>query len=222
MRSGPAVDSTLRIAPKVLREPCWHRWGRRQRQRCRDIVKKHSDSTLGRRVKRKVRTATFKLWEHHSFQPHQVPPRIWKQIRMTWHCRPCQTNNSEKNEYCVSCNEHWSTVWHKAKRRSRSKSTKASTAYRDAGSKEDSQSVAQEWNVFPSNAPWIPSTPTARTANKKVETTDGAGVKEAAEQMVLQPDPASVAGEVLTPEEQKILQHLRGLQEMKMQLPDGM
>ena len=82
--------------------------------------------------------------------------------------------------------------------------------------------MAQEWNVFPSNAPWIPSTPTARTANKKVETTDGAGVKEAAEQMVLQPDPASVAGEVLTPEEQKILQHLRGLQEMKMQLLDGM
>ena len=82
--------------------------------------------------------------------------------------------------------------------------------------------MAQEWNVFPNNAPWIPSTPTARTANKKVEMTDGAGGKEATEQMVLQPDATPLAGETLTLEEQKILQHLRGLQEMKMQLPDGM
>ena len=51
---------------------------------------------------------------------------------------------------------------------------------------------------------------------------DGAGAKEPSEQMVVQPDSVGLAEDSLTLEEQKILQHPKGLKEMNMQLPDGM
>ena len=166
---------------------------------------------LGKRTKRKVRSAIQLLAGHHSFDQRQVPPQIWWQVGMTWFCQQCKQNNTEHQEYCRNCRAHWSKVWVKPKRRSRSKSAKA-TSYRDAGHQEPTEENV-DWNVFPLKAPWIPTTPSSRVQGKKGETTVGAGSDVPSAQHVVQPAQVSNTDMALTAEEEKILENLKGLQE---------
>ena len=130
---------------------------------------------------------------------------------MTWFCQQCKQNNTEHQEYCRNCRAHWSKVWVKPKRRSRSKSAKA-TSYRDAGHQEPTEENV-DWNVFPLKAPWIPTTPSSRVQGKKGETTVGAGSNVPSAQHVVQPAQVSNTDMALTAEEEKILENLKGLQE---------
>lgn len=81
----------------------------------------------------------------------------------------------------------------------------------------------QDWSVFPANAPWIPSTPSSRVVNKKTESQSGDGSKETqGDQSVVQPVSAQATAESLTPEEERILEHLKGLQTAGLDLTDQM
>ena len=166
-----------------------------------------------------MRRAIWFVSQHHSYQSHQIPSQLRRSVDMTWFCRYCQKNNSEKTEHCRFCEAHWTKVWMPSKRRSRSKSVKAS--YKDGETKEQPREESKDWEIFPAHAPWIPTTPSARSMNKKADPQDGPGAKEPSAQMVKQPATSMVEEDVLSPEEEKILAHLQGLREV-MQLPEEM
>ena len=117
---------------------------------------------------------------------------------------------------------HWSQTWQRPKRRSRSKSAKA-TSYRNPEQNKVSEEGAKDWSVFPGNAPWIPSTPSGRAVNKKTDQSDGVGAKESlVDQSVIQPASSQAAAETLSPEEEKILEHLKGLKSAGIDLTEQM
>jgi len=117
---------------------------------------------------------------------------------------------------------HWSQTWQRPKRRSRSKSAKA-TSYRNPEQNKVSEEGVKDWSVFPGNAPWIPSTPSGRAVNKKTDQSDGAGAKESmVDQSVIQPASSQAAAETLSPEEEKILEHLKGLKSAGIDLTEQM
>lgn len=137
---------------------------------------------------------------------------------MTWYCQACKIQNSQKHDACRGCQEHWSRVWKEpVKRRSRSKSKGA----KQQEQQTQKDKVSEEWQVFPTRVPWIPSTPATRHVNKQTETPMGAQVQEAS--VIAQPPhplPAlSSKEESLTEAEKKKLTHLRGLKTMDVELP---
>eukprot|EP00435_Cladocopium_sp_Y103_P059211 s338_g21.t1 len=98
--------------------------------------------------------------------------------------------------------------------------SRAKNRYQGADHKSD-QAEVPDWSIFPREAPWIPTTPAARSA-RKVETADGPGVKELQNAQPVVP-PTSAQGEItLTAEEEKMLEHLVGVQKMGMELTDSM
>eukprot|EP00435_Cladocopium_sp_Y103_P026462 s237_g6.t1 len=138
---------------------------------------------------------------------------------MTWYCQQCRVNNSERQVYCQKCQSHWSAVWVQPKRRSRSKS-RAKNRYQGADQKSD-QAEVQDWSIFPRDAPWIPTTPAARSS-RKVETVDGPGAKELQSAQPVVPPTSAQVEIALSPEEEKMLEHLVGVQKMGMELTDSM
>eukprot|EP00435_Cladocopium_sp_Y103_P049789 s1486_g15.t1 len=138
---------------------------------------------------------------------------------MTWHCQACRVNNSDRQDRCNRCNEHWSKVWVQPKKRSRSKS-QSKAQYKGQGEQGD-QKEAEDWSIFPRTVPWVPTTPSARMA-RRVEAGDGAGVKEPSGAQTIVP-PASSPSEIpLTAEEEKVLEHLDAIQKMGHSLTDSM
>ena len=81
------------------------------------------------------------------------------------------------------------------------------------------------WQVFQEKVPWIPSTP-SRTSTFQAETVPGVKDKEMPlpPQPLLPPPPPALnpVAEVMTTEEVKLLEHLRGLRDMKLQLSEDM
>ncbi|CAL1129740.1 unnamed protein product [Cladocopium goreaui] len=126
--------------------------------------------------------------------------------------------DSEKTEEVYLA--HWSAVWTQPKRRSRSKSVKAASSYK-ATEEQKPQKEGTDWAVFPVKAPWIPTTPSSRVM-KKEETTDGAGCNAATAQSVVQPPNVEDTELTLTVEEEKLLEHLRALQNANLDLTESM
>jgi len=114
-------------------------------------------------------------------------------------------------------------VW-SAPRRSRSKSSKKRS--QDAQDYKSTEKVSQEagaWAVFPDKLPWISSTPATRANNRKVEV--GISVEKPLgmpPQPILPPAPSVEAPVGLTAEEERMLQHLKGIQSMDMELTESM
>eukprot|EP00435_Cladocopium_sp_Y103_P032442 s1783_g8.t1 len=137
---------------------------------------------------------------------------------MTWYCRACQINNGPRSMYCNSCQNHWNAVYTAPKRRSRSKSVKQRHSTEQEGEKgEKKESDSAVWEVFPSKAPWVPTTPAMRNSSRL-------GDSQAAKEPDSQPQPVlqqpSVPGDSnsLSPSEEKLLQHLKGLKALNMDL----
>ena len=78
-----------------------------------------------------------------------------------------------------------------------------------------------EWSIFPDKVPWIPSTPSTRTAKKNDQAEETVAKNE---QMQQGPQLASnqLSEATLSPAEEKKLEHMRGLQEMGVDLPEQM
>ena len=169
-----------------------------------------------------MRQAWSSLYEHHSYNPLEFPSLVQSLGVMTWHCHTCKVNNTPKMTYCRACHAHWSAVW-TAPRRSRSKSIKKQK--KDASEYQVTEQASQEtdsWAVFPGKLPWISTTPASR-AQRKVES--GISMDKPLgmpPQPVLPPAPSVEVPMALTAEEEKMLQHLKGLQAMDMDLTESM
>ena len=196
-------------------EPAWHRNLRKRCKRARDWVKQRSTGVIGKRKLKKIRTAVAFLSSHHSFRFQDLPfQNPTCNQHMTWYCRNCQQNNPEKVDRCRSCAKHWSEVWTKpAKRRSRSKSARGATSYKGANNKGQ-QEEQVDWSLFPEKVPWIPTTPSTRIV-RKPEMMDGHGAEAQHPSQSTLVTPLEAA---LTSEEERKLEHLKGLQEMGMEL----
>ena len=82
---------------------------------------------------------------------------------------------------------------------------------------------ADAWAVFPDKLPWISSTPATRANNRKVEV--GISMEKPLgmpPQPILPPAPSVEAPVGLTAEEERMLQHLKGIQSMDMELTESM
>ena len=169
-----------------------------------------------------MRQAWSSLYEHHSYNPLEFPSLVQSLGVMTWHCHTCKVNNTPKMTYCRACHAHWSAVW-TAPRRSRSKSIKKQK--KEASEYKVTEQASQEtnaWAVFPEKLPWISTTPASR-AQRKVE--PGIAMDKPLgmpPQPVLPPAPSVEVPMALTAEEEKMLQHLKGLQAMDMDLTESM
>jgi len=97
---------------------------------------------------------------------------------------------------------------------------KAASSYK-ATEEQKPQKEGTDWAVFPVKAPWIPTTPSSRVM-KKEETTDGAGCNAATAQSVVQPPNVEDTELTLTVEEEKLLEHLRALQNANLDLTESM
>ena len=201
-------------------EPAWHRRLRRKRQASRARIKQWARSTLGKRVRRRVRVAVGFLQAHHTWNPLELPHPIRKCLQMTWYCQTCQVQNTQKLEYCKVCQQHWSRVWTApTKRRSRSKSSSAKKKEKEAQAGQQ----ADQWRVFPEKAPWIPSTPMTRVGTKSADTPLGGQSREAAlGPAQLNLPPGQPKEDVFSDEDRKMLAHLRGLKEMSVELPTAL
>lgn len=163
------------------------------------------------------------LHSHHSYNFRELPPQVQRLCVMTWHCFTCKVNNTPKMTHCRVCQAHWSAVW-AAPRRSRSKSAKKKgQSTQDYKATEKVSQEADSWAVFPDRLPWISSTPASRANNRKAEIEvtmeKPLGLPPAP---ILPPAPSVEEPMGLTAEEEKLLQHLRGIQAMEMDLTESM
>ena len=135
---------------------------------------------------------------------------------MTWFCRSCQQQNPDRSQKCKNCQSHWSEVWEPKVRKTRSKSRKDKAAKSDK--KEDKQaSMKQEGSLeLIGKVPWIPSTPSTRHVTRNSDAQQEPELPAVPPQPVLPPAPSRSE---MTDEEGKLLAHLRGLIDMKVELP---
>ena len=127
---------------------------------------------------------------------------------------------------CKNCKAHWSEVWTKPKRKSRSHSRKDN---KGKANKDKPKETEEALDLFPTKAPWIQTTP-SRVVTARIEQATGHGSDlPLPVPPVLKPAPAppvaSSSDMELTAEERKKLTHLRGLkdvyalpEELKMEL----
>ena len=138
---------------------------------------------------------------------------------MTWYCRECQTQNGPKLDHCRLCHKHWEKVWVPSRKKSRSKSRSYVKE-----NKEESES-ADQWQVFPQKAPWVTSTP-SRSTSYRMDVMQESCEKELTPSFQTvpeqQPSLAETSDTPMTTEETKLLEHLRGLHGMGIDLTEGM
>lgn len=173
--------------------------------------------------RRKIRRVIAVLQSHHAWNLEEVPASVRSIIGMTWFCRVCEVQNPQHLEKCRSCKQHWGAVWKPAKRKTRSRS-KSQRYVKETPS--DAEKKGDEWQVFQEKVPWVQSTP-SRSSAYRTDTPMAATGKDLQlpPQPVLPPPPAiakEVVEESLSTEEQKLLEHLRGLSGMRMELPQVM
>eukprot|EP00438_Fugacium_kawagutii_P003161 Skav218941 [mRNA] locus=scaffold678:178176:190869:- [translate_table: standard] len=143
----------------------------------------------------------------------------------------CDRSNPANLDHCQQCEKHWTVVWQKSAKRSRSKQTrKEKNDKKDKKHKEDkemtpSQSVLAGGAeaVFLTNAPWVVSTPQARLQSLRQVEMDPRQPSVPPPPVLppppTHPAPAAMQPEVLTAEEQEMLKHLRGLRSLNAELP---
>eukprot|EP00438_Fugacium_kawagutii_P017065 Skav215213 [mRNA] locus=scaffold1252:58167:60110:- [translate_table: standard] len=226
----PSVRSLLCAAASYLFallavEPRWHLAQRRKRRRAWAALRKASKGHIGRRTFRKLRSHLALLRGHHTWDPNNFPRPIQRVLRMGWHCSACNISNHHQEEYCTSCKEHWAAVWVRSTKRSgsRPRQRKEKKEKRQKEGQDSKSSQAPKTDsvetVFPTNAPWVTSTPQSRlTMPRQVEMTSGPSTIPPPP--VLQPPPAPQVGvEPLTAEDQEMMKHLRGLKALNASLP---
>eukprot|EP00438_Fugacium_kawagutii_P004996 Skav215293 [mRNA] locus=scaffold2522:227637:228764:- [translate_table: standard] len=161
---------------------------------------------------------------------------------MTWFCRSCSANNRPQQEHCKSCRSHWSEVW-RPSRRQRSQSQKdkhgkkAQQPKEPKGNKDRDKPPPKSGGtkealeaMFPESLPWVPTTPQARNVPRRVETADMQGNSNPVQlglppQPTLDPPPQPPVRPnkgTLSVDEQKMLESLRGLQQLKVELTPDM
>ena len=135
------ASGLCKITRLVRKEQSWHRLLRRKRQQARDLIRRCSSLTLGRKRRKKLRKALDKLQWHHAWRFQDISLRIRDKIKMTWYCQVCKVQNGQKFDTCRGCQGHWSTVWKEPvkNRRSRSKSKAAKQA-----EQQEQQSLANQ------------------------------------------------------------------------------
>eukprot|EP00438_Fugacium_kawagutii_P018841 Skav217584 [mRNA] locus=scaffold5014:49033:51750:- [translate_table: standard] len=136
---------------------------------------------------------------------------------MSWHCRECNLSTPMTSQTCRSCKQPWNRVWQRPKRRSRSQQRPSdSKAPKDRKqSKEPKRTPAKEVDdeVFPAKAPWVPSTLRTRNPARQIEQMEqNEDIHDVPPPPVLPAPPAAAPPmAALTPEEEQVLKHLRGL-----------
>eukprot|EP00438_Fugacium_kawagutii_P022433 Skav232860 [mRNA] locus=scaffold2451:155034:156092:- [translate_table: standard] len=140
-----------------------------------------------------------------------------------WWCHPCQFENPAESEFCTQCQCHWKNVWAR-KRRSRSQKVKKEPKDKTPKPLPTQEDEMTPWAIMPEKVPWIATTPQTRLQNR-----DAAG---AAVPTNLPPDPVLPAPPVapvadtpttgLTTEENQVKNHLLGLIQAGMSLPESM
>eukprot|EP00438_Fugacium_kawagutii_P034774 Skav236238 [mRNA] locus=scaffold829:205672:206968:+ [translate_table: standard] len=196
------------------------------------LLRSYKDIALGRRRRRRARLALHLLQGHHSWHATDFPLILYHKAAMTWQCSKCGVTNQHNSDHCHKCQEHWSRVWQRGRRRQGSQSRPPSKPRhrgpkqpRDKAEKdkEGNQGSDKAWGVFPQKAPWIPSTPQSRLPEtKEMESMDADNKLPIPPPPVLPAPPAaSSSAPVITEAELKLLSHLRGLQEVNM-LPDSL
>eukprot|EP00438_Fugacium_kawagutii_P014389 Skav221729 [mRNA] locus=scaffold542:385178:386275:+ [translate_table: standard] len=152
---------------------------------------------------------------------------------MTWQCKDCGIQNSDQMDKCSQCKAHWSQVWHRSKHRNGSRNRPRSNpkklpkdqrpAKEERKKEKDKEPTDATWAVFPTNVPWIASTPQRRIAHLR-------GDEPMEENNGLPPPPVLPAppppaaegtpGQEATPpsqlnsEELQVLQHLKAIQKL--------
>eukprot|EP00438_Fugacium_kawagutii_P020784 Skav203140 [mRNA] locus=scaffold2782:11299:25210:+ [translate_table: standard] len=170
------------------------------------------------------------LVQHHSWNTLSLPDNLVPVLEMTWHCKPCNVPNNPTAERCKKCGEPWAKVWTGPKKRSTSRHAsraKKEKEKKDKGGKEEKTKELEEspssWNIFPGRAPWMDSTPQTRLPRE---------VTVAPLQAVPPPPPTRAPppihhpppgqGEGLNSDEQMLLKHLKGLQALSVEMPEGL
>eukprot|EP00435_Cladocopium_sp_Y103_P053760 s192_g17.t1 len=141
---------------------------------------------------------------------------------MTWYCQSCQVNNGPKLTYCRECQAHWSLVWQAPKRRSRSKSVRKGQSKKTDTATEAAEGDAVSWTIFPEKAPWIPSTPSTRVSTKLTEASEIKGNQDLMPQPILPQHAANTDSVFLSADEEKLLQHLKAIKSMNVEMSDSM
>eukprot|EP00435_Cladocopium_sp_Y103_P046608 s478_g13.t1 len=205
-------------------EPGWHRLLRKRRQRARAWLRKAVATPFGRKRIRRVKQVLAFLKGHHTWNTQELHPSLQEVLEMTWYCQECQLQNSQRLEFCRGCQKHWGQTWKPPKKTSRSKSRqKAQKAQTDPDRKVEKNDGDQQWNLFPSQVPWVISTPN-RSSSYRIDTAHGSAEKEQQQQndLPVPPQQAEVSSNLLSADEVKVLEHLRGLQAMNIEMPETM
>eukprot|EP00438_Fugacium_kawagutii_P016300 Skav208503 [mRNA] locus=scaffold1658:98643:99653:- [translate_table: standard] len=148
---------------------------------------------------------------------------------MVWQCAKCNLGNNHDADHCHSCQGHWTEVWkhgkHRKTSRPRNPSRQRPKQPKSNSKHAEDKAAAEEpaWNVFPSRAPWIPTTPQSRLVDNKdpeVAAPDGKlplPPPPSLPQPPVAPHPSPTA---LSEDEVKLLSHLRGFQQLQALPPD--
>eukprot|EP00438_Fugacium_kawagutii_P027790 Skav220645 [mRNA] locus=scaffold112:662698:664366:+ [translate_table: standard] len=202
-------------------EPSWHRRKRQVRQRLRAWLRIASGLTIGKRRRRRIRIVVGRLQAHHAWHPLDLPRALRRAVIMGWQCKECNTQNAHNAESCHICKKHWTEAW-QGRRQNRPKSrsqNRPKKAKKDKSEEKQSKtaaemkgkSAAEEWSIFPSQVPWVTSTPSTRVVNVKESETDQPLPPQP--NLPVPPLPMTVNQHALSPDEAKLMQHLQGVKE---------
>lgn len=153
---------------------------------------------------------------------------------MTWFCRPCGKNNPPHLTTCRTCHKAWEQVWEPPKRRrslsrwKQGRETQPPKEKKDKKVKKDKEDkpVDPVDPVFRNDLPWIISTPSSRSNPRLVTESSGAALPQVPPPAPVEAPPVlppkGTATATLTSEETKQLAHLKGLVDLKCELPESM
>ena len=210
------------------KENCWHRKLRSQRSKLRTFLQQSNQGPLGKRKRKSVRRAIWKLQGHHATRYLDFSLFHRTVYEMTWFCRPCQQNNPQTVDQCRVCGKHWTKVWiPKQTSRSQSRGKKAAEKKKAKDKQEvrkaEASTAGETGIVLMEKVPWVNSTPLHRLHKPKntekidkAEPDTDAGLLQQQEPEM--PPQATDSSNTMTKEEIKLLEHLKTSVEMGMEL----
>ena len=140
---------------------------------------------------------------------------------MTWYCQVCAVQNPDHTEFCRQCSQHWRQTWKPPKRKQRSKSRNKGPKEKEKGPRPK-ENEEEDLQIFPGKVPWIASTPQSRLPKgNKLEAANSGHTEGVENQEMQAPVPPTSSGEALKEEETKLLEHLRALAKMDLELSEG-
>eukprot|EP00438_Fugacium_kawagutii_P016197 Skav224047 [mRNA] locus=scaffold534:28174:29184:- [translate_table: standard] len=138
---------------------------------------------------------------------------------MSWHCSHCNLSNSPQADTCRKCHKGWQEVWIPRKDRSKSRQRRPKEK-REKPSKGAPSTPKQPLDIFSEKLPWVSSTPQSRLVQPGMEASPSGESGLPLPPAPSLPPPPKVDDEqvMMTAEEQKTLEHLRGLRD-QLELP---